>query len=71
MQTSYAIRNVTELRADFWREHSHLVCKTNARGNPLSQNLQPCDTRVAFVDYVDRLARSQSISDRLAQSATL
>lgn len=71
MQTSYPIRNQTELRADFWRENPHLVCRKNSRGNPLRQNDQPCDTRCAFVDYVDMLARNESISPRLAQNVTL
>jgi hypothetical protein len=36
-----------------------------------SQNKCPADTRVAFVDYVDMLARNGDISDALAQRATL
>lgn len=71
MPTAYAIRNQTELRADFWKQHPHLVCRTNRRGNPKRQNDQPADTRMAFVDYVDILAKSGSISDKLAQSVTL
>ncbi len=71
MKTSYPIRNITELRADFWREHP--TCTQNIGNNrrALPQNLQPADTRSAFVDYVDQLARSGSISPRLAESATL
>lgn len=68
---SYAIRNVTELRADFWAQHPHLECRTNSRGNPRRQNDQPCTTRCAFVDYVDSLARNGNISPKLAQNATL
>lgn len=71
MPTAYAIRSQTELRADFWRQHPHLECAFNRHGNPVRQNEQPCDTRAAFVDYVDQLARSGSISDKLAQSVTL
>jgi hypothetical protein len=71
MPTSYAIRNQTELRADFWEQHPGLVCKLNRRGNPKRQNEQPCDTRAAFVDYVDQLARSESISPGLADRVTL
>lgn len=71
MKTKFSLRTVYELRDDFWREHRHLACARNSRGSPLSQNHQPCDTRAAFVDYVDQLARSGSISNRLAQSATL
>lgn len=68
---SYAIRNVTELRADFWREHPHLECRRYASGRPRPQNEQPTDTRCAFVDYIDSLRRNESISESLAQSATL
>ena len=71
MKTQYAIRNVTELRADFWREHLHLDCRFNGQGRPLPQNEQPASVRVCFAHYVDQLARSGSISNALAQSATL
>ena len=35
------------------------------------QNDQPCDTRCAFVDFVDSLARNGGISESLAARVTL
>ena len=35
------------------------------------QNEYPTDVRVAFVDYVDSLARDGQISEKLAQRVTL
>ena len=35
------------------------------------QNDQPCDTRCAFVDFVNNLAKSGEISEQLAQKVTL
>ena len=35
------------------------------------QNDQPCDTRMAFVEYVDSLNKSGVISDNLAQRVRL
>jgi len=60
-----------ELRALFWEAHPSLVCKRGPRGRILPQNSQPCDTRAAWVDYVDQLQRSGDISDALANRATL
>jgi len=77
MAKQYPIRNVTELRADFWREYESGTfgnlpkARLNTRGGYAMQNAQPCDIRMTFVDYVDGLARSESISPRLAQLATL
>jgi hypothetical protein len=65
------VSNVTELRALFWRTHSALVCKRFPSGNPRPQNSQPCDTRAAWVDFVDQLQRNGEISEKLADSATL
>jgi hypothetical protein len=36
-----------------------------------SQNACPADTRMAFCDYVESLARNGEISEALAQRATL
>lgn len=65
------IETVEELRNAFWESHPHLVCKRDAHGCPKTQNEQPCDTRCAFVDYVDMMARDGSISAELAHEATL
>lgn len=59
------------LRAAFWGAHPSLVCRRGPRGRILPQNSQPTTTRCAFVDYVDSLARDGTISEALAQRATL
>ena len=41
------------------------------RYRPARQNDQVADIRVAFVDYVDDLARSGTIAETLANRATL
>ena len=61
MKTSqYAFTKVSEIRADFWREHSHLKAEP-----------QSLDAKTAFMEYVLRLAVSGSISRKLAESATI
>ena len=62
----YAITNQVALRIAFWETHPDL-----ARRGKLAQNDYPTDTRVAFVDYVDALARDGAISETLAGRATL
>lgn len=61
----FTITTQRQLRAAFWREHPDLVRR------PGGQNAQPTDTRVAFVDYVEHLARLGAIPETLAQRATL
>lgn len=58
------ITSQKQLRAEFWRDHPDL-----SRRRIGSDYLT--DTRVTFVDFVDCLARSGDISDKLAQRATL
>jgi hypothetical protein len=60
-----------QVRAAFWQDNAHLVKVTKRGGAPAPQNMQPTDTRAAFVDYVDNLARAQRISEQLAQRVTL
>jgi hypothetical protein len=67
---SYRFTNQPDLRAAFWDANPGLVCRTR-RGRILPQNEQPCDTRAAWVDYVDNAARNGDISEALAQRATL
>jgi hypothetical protein len=54
-----------ELRAEFWETHPECVRR------PGSQNSQPTDTRITFVDWIDMLARDGDISEALANRATL
>lgn len=63
-----------EVRESFWNAHPDVANLRRSDGRDprdVRQNSQPCDTRAAFVDYVDQLARSGDISDELAQSVTL
>ncbi len=62
---THPITNQPDLRDAFWRAHPHLLHR------PGSQNAQPCDTRVAWVDYVDACQRDGTISEALARRATL
>lgn len=68
---TYRIHTISELRAAFWREHAQLPCARKPNGSPMPQNRQPTDTRIAFGEYVEALARSGDIGERLAQTATL
>jgi hypothetical protein len=61
----YAWTTQAQVRAAFWRSHPHLERK------PGDQNKQVTDTRVAFVDFVDALARMGAISESLAGRVTL
>lgn len=57
-----------EIRAAFWQEFPHLNRKKVKMG---SEMVYKTDTRVAFCDFVECLARNGSISSSLAQRATL
>lgn len=71
MSSSYSITNQPALRAFFWEMHPDLVCKRGPRGRILPQNQQPCDTRVAWVDFVDNAVQGGDISEALGRRATL
>jgi hypothetical protein len=60
------ITNQKTLRTLFWQTYPHLVRKGNAR-----QNSYPADTRMAWCDFIEHLARSGTISATLASRATL
>lgn len=62
----HQITTLQQLRAAFWREHPDLQRKPGK-----SQNDYPTDTRAAWVDYVDHMARHGAIPETLAQRATL
>lgn len=59
-----------DIRAAFWRDHPNLSRRQipDYAGNG---TMYCTDTRVAFSDYVDALARDGRISARLAQSVSL
>lgn len=58
------ITTQAELRREFWRQHPNLDRK-KVKGD------YKTDTRVAFCDFIDHMARSGQISEALAQRATL
>lgn len=60
-----------EIRDAFWEAHPGLVCRMTPYNTIESQNRQPADTRAAFVDFVDQLARNNDITEELAGDVTL
>lgn len=62
---TYQLEDEDDVREAFWNAHP------NAERRPGRQNAQAADTRMAFVDYVDMLARNGAISEELAQQVTL
>ncbi|MCR4302120.1 MAG: hypothetical protein NUV51_10955 [Sulfuricaulis sp.] len=62
----------SQVRAAFWRDLDELSPDLSRRRKPgKRQNDQVPDIRVAWVDYVDMLARSGEISEKLAAEVTL
>ena len=60
------ITTQTALRKEFWSENPELTRLAGA-----TQNDYNTDTRVAWIDFVDYMARAGSISQALASRATL
>jgi hypothetical protein len=58
------ITSQKQIRAKFWSAYPDLPRRRVGAD-------YPTDTRVAFVDFIDCLARNGDISDKLAQRATL
>ena len=67
---SYNFTNQKQIRKAFWEAHPDLPRKKipdySGKGK-----MYPTDTRVAFVDFVDYLARDGQISRALADRTTL
>ena len=59
------ITNQKDLRRQFWQDNPQC-----ARGR-LRSGDYVADTRMAWVDYIDMLCRDGTISEALAQRATL
>jgi hypothetical protein len=67
----YGYTNQKQIRAAFWDSAQyHINCDTITR-RKLSNGDHTTDTRCAFVDFVDMLARDGQISEALAQRVTL
>ena len=64
-----------QIRAAFWETFPDLPRRryrySPNRSDKTAPLVYPIDTRCAFVDFVDHLARSGQISETLAQRATL
>ena len=61
-----------QVRAAFWAAHPSFDHQARAAGiRSKRQNEQHTDTRCAFVDFVDMLARDGQISEALAGRVTL
>ena len=61
-----------QIRASFWQSHSHLESIALMWGiKTAPQNRHNATTRAAFVDYVDYLAKSGKITEKLAFRAIL
>ena len=61
-----------QIRSAFWAahpDHEEYARKWEIKTAP--QNRHNTETRMAFVDFVDSLAKSGRIADKLAQRATL
>jgi hypothetical protein len=63
--------NQKQLRAEFWRTHPTASRKKVADYAGKRAAMYTCDTRCAWISYIDRCARDGTISDALAQRATL
>jgi hypothetical protein len=63
------------IRAAFWAAHPALIRRRHRYGwsdsDKTAELVHHVDSRMAFVDYVDALARDGVISSELAQRATL
>lgn len=62
---NHQITNQRELRKAFWEQNPQC-----AKGR-LRSGDRPTDVRVTFVDWIDTLSRDGTISQALAQRATL
>ncbi len=63
---NYPITTQKELRRAFWEENPDLQ-----RHSGRTQNDYPAITRCRWVEFVDSMARSGTISEALADRATL
>jgi hypothetical protein len=64
------MKTVSEIRRAFWEAHPTMPRKKIA-GHAGTGKMYPTDTRCAFVDFVDHLARDGQITDSLANRVTL
>lgn len=64
--------NQNQIRAAFWEAHPQHEAHARKWGiKTASQNRHNAETRQAYVEFVDSLARNGEISETLASRATL
>jgi len=64
----YIYTTQSQVRAAFWEAHPNA---SRERVKGFEPRVYVCDTRCAFVDFVDALHRNGDISDELADRVTL
>lgn len=64
------ITTQSTLRESFWNNAPRYIAQHRGPSSK-RQNEYPVDVRMAFVDYVDMLARDGDITDALAHRVTL
>jgi hypothetical protein len=69
-ETEYTYEDEEEVRAAFW-DFADSMNGDGITRRKFSDGSYSTDTRCAFVDYVDSLARDGQISEALAQRVTL
>lgn len=71
MNARLMLSTQTEISAEFWRAHGASAPRAQVRDYSGEGLMWPTDTRCAFTDFLDALARDGRISRALAQRATL
>lgn len=66
----YTYTNQKQVRLAFWEAFPNLSRRT-IKDYSGKGKMHPTDTRCAFVDFLDQLARNGDISQSLADRATL
>jgi hypothetical protein len=68
----YTYTNQKQIRQAFWESHPQHEAHALKWGiKTAPQNRHNCDTRCAWVDFVDYLSKDGQISEKLADRATL
>lgn len=62
------IKTLSALRVSFWEAHPEFASDFRTKKR---QNSYKCDIRCAWVDYIDSLSKDGTISEKLANNATL
>lgn len=70
MGKGYQLKTQKQVRDYFWQMHPYCDRQKITDDSGTGKTYKT-DTRVAFVDFVDALARDGSISQELAQRVTL